>query len=173
MPSGEHIELTRRAISWMRPRVTNSGQRWASEIKIADGYVADAGTIANLQFRFFEELAGGNDIKWDRMFFLFEAKVSRADYFNMFHPEKKGNRWVPVANVHYIVTPKGMVDPDEVPTFWGLLEKSHQGLRQIKKPIYCEMSEVEMWRMGYLILWGGYSRRANIEDWEIRKQGNK
>jgi hypothetical protein len=65
---------------------------------------------------------------------LIEVKVSRADFFA---DKKKHFRKVASAGMgklRYYLCPKGMVEPDEIPSGWGLLYAYPKMIKTIKKP---------------------------------------
>lgn len=64
----------------------------------------------------------------------FEIKVSRSDFLNEMKNPSKANDIMKFCDRWYLVCPKGMVLPDELPKTWGLLEVGQEG-RIYKKKI--------------------------------------
>ena len=83
------------------------------------------------------------------------CRITRADFLHIFGrlSKKHRNRHTPVGNLHFVVVPKGLIKHDEVPTFWGILEMNGNGLTEIKKPIYGEISENVRMRIAENLLW--------------------
>lgn len=52
----------------------------------------------------------------------FEVKVSRGDWLRELAAFEKSAGWHAVVDAFYVVTPGGLVRPDELPAGWGLLE---------------------------------------------------
>lgn len=52
----------------------------------------------------------------------FEVKVSRGDWLRELAAFEKSAEWHAVVDAFYVVTPGGLVKPDELPAGWGLLE---------------------------------------------------
>src|SRR5688500_7453843 len=100
MPSEMHSELIRRALVWLSNIATQKGMRSCPELTLAEGYVADAGAIMNLQMtwdrkffngKYFNSLCSENS--WpsvDDFTFVVEAKASRSDFMKTFI--KNGHR---------------------------------------------------------------------------------
>src|SRR5574343_2016829 len=132
-----HDTLTARAKTWLQGRAGFSGIKWAYELTVAPAYIVDAAAVCHLQGRFVRELRGlaAAPLPGHLNYFahVFETKVTRADFLARFHPNKPSNRATPVANLHYLVTPKGLVSPEELYPFWGLLEASGCGLRVVRQ----------------------------------------
>lgn len=193
MPSREHDVLADKALIWLANRATHTGIRGAREIQIANGYVADACAIGWLQYHWYRDYLDRSelhkkrfrpirhpspgDLPWiapkdynvadeiDRDWcYLFESKISRADFWSTFnHSDKHANRREPMANLHWIVTPCGMIQQQEVPDFWGLLEVSGGGLKETKKPILQIVPELLMLKYAKCILWKGCWNRRDPE----------
>ncbi len=65
----------------------------------------------------------------------FEIKVSRADFRNELKQPEKSQPVFRYCNFWWLVTPKGLVQPVELPENWGLLELQDSGaLRERVKP---------------------------------------
>jgi hypothetical protein len=114
MPSDKHIELSHKALVWLEDKATARGSRSCVELQLGEGYVADAGAICGLQYkwcrRFYLEPKEGDS---DDYSFIFETKVSKSDFDNTFKRKThKGDRLQPRANFHFVVTTKGEVLKD-------------------------------------------------------------
>jgi len=167
MQSDLHKELSTRAIAWVRSRATIKGVRGLAEVQVSDSYIADAVVLANLQYRFKKQYkipvtrkdylikVKPFDTRNLTLALIFETKVSRSDFLNTFkeNGNNHDNRLNPVGNLHLIITPPGLVSPDEVPRPWGLLEQSGNGLREIAVPVYCEISDIQLYRIAASMLW--------------------
>lgn len=161
-----HCELAQRALVWLQVRATKRGIRGCEEVIINEGYVADSAAISGLQLQY-EKLFLGKSRGWnhkasDDLVWIFESKVSRGDFFNTFKIENGSNRLNPVGNFHFVVTPKGLVTPDEVPAFWGLIEQSGQGLKISKMPQLIEITEQQLYEIAYKILRSTHETKFNI-----------
>lgn len=62
----------------------------------------------------------------------YEIKVSRSDFFREIDDPTKREPAERVSDECYFVTPAGLVQPDEVPAGWGLIELVANGLRRKK-----------------------------------------
>ena len=159
----EHQELAKRCLTWAAARATGRGIRGATEVRLDEGYQADAMVIGSFQWRWQEAMLGAPRMERiegtlcaivPEVVCVFEVKVSRADFLSTFGPsDKHANRREPVATLHYIVTPQRLVSPDELPGFWGLLEKCGAGLREAKAAEPQEVSDEEYNKRACQILW--------------------
>ena len=65
---------------------------------------------------------------------LIECKVSRADFLadnkKWFRRDEESG----MGDIRYIATPEGLLQPDEIPAGWGLLEAGKHYVREIQKP---------------------------------------
>ena len=108
-----HKELCERAEKWV---LSNGCSVATSEIVSGSGQQPDA--------------IGFKD--WGGTSYLIECKVSRSDFFadmkkpHMQSPEKS------VGDYRWYMTPKGLVQIDELPFGWGLLELSNNRVSVIK-----------------------------------------
>lgn len=160
MKSDLHCELQQKALTWLEGRATARGIRGSEEVCIAPGYVADAVAISGLGVKSEKLFVGTCDRRMGDKFsddfaWVFESKVSRGDFFGTFKEGSNkhgGNRLEPIANFHMIVVPKNLITADEVPAFWGLLEKSGGGLALKKLPQYIDLSLESLHRVAYCIL---------------------
>lgn len=163
-----HCELAERALVWLSTKATRRGIRGSVEVIIAEGYVPDSAAISGLQIQYEKQFKNcerqrGNSEECDDYIFIFESKVSRGDFFNTFkHGNHIGDRLKPIGDFHFVVTPKGLVKPEEVPTFWGLLEKSGSGLRLSKLPEYTPASRQQLHEVAYNILRCTHETKFNI-----------
>jgi hypothetical protein len=154
-----HNELSQKALVWLEGRATQRGIRGCEEVILKEGYVADSAAICGLSLSHEKTFLGEyrNGKTWqstsDDYVFVFESKVSRADFQNTFKRDGHfGSRLNPVGNFHFVVTPKGLVTPDEVPLFWGLLEKSGAGLAIRKMPQYIPIETPTLHEVAYCLL---------------------
>jgi hypothetical protein len=174
-PSPKHIELTKRSLIWLDTIVTQRGLRGTVELTLGNGYVADAGAVAGLQYKWSQKLLNGaTHTKTDDFSFIFETKVSRADFNNTFrHCNHIGDRLKPRANFHFIVTAKCVLPThlddelanQDVPSFWGFLEESNRGLRVVKLPTYCPHSLEHLHEFAYRVL--RYSKTGKFNGWDL------
>lgn len=166
-----HEELTLRAIRWLHNRVSFRGIRYATEIHLAKGYVADAVAIGGFQGQFHSRYIDLSGLRPDEQtewltIHVFEAKATRADFISTFgdNPGKHGNRHKPIGGLHWVVVPAGIVKPEEVPSFWGLLEARGRGLSEKKAPYFFDVDWLYRAVIAEEILWQGvkYDRLAKI-----------
>ena len=153
-----HNELSYRAIRWISNKSTQRGMHTGIEIAIADNYVVDAIAIGDIQNRFCREYNVHSyydkNARIDDMVFIFESKVSISDFNHTFKENNNShdNRLKPVANFHWIVAPKGLLKIEFIPSFWGLLEGSGAGLKEIKKPQFQPIENInEVYRLSYYV----------------------
>lgn len=170
MPSSEHIDLSDRCLRWVATRSTARGIRGGREVYVARNYVADALCVGSLQHRHYrrykpspKSIADLSDA-WGYWAFLFEVKVSRSDFLSTFGPSRKPlheNRHQPVASLHWVVTPAGLLSTGDrvvLPAWWGVLEQSGQGLREIRKALLRDVTQPLLDHLHYEILWNGSAR---------------
>lgn len=161
----EHDELKVMALTWLRNKVTGKGLRGTTEVQLADGYVADAVALCSLQYRFFQQYTGrrypeAQPFHLNYFACIFEAKASRGDFLSTFNnSDKHQNRHTPIGNLHWCVTPRGLVKADELPEFWGLLESRGSGLREIKQPKLNVIAEPAFDAIAHKLLWAIQARR--------------
>jgi|SRR5581483_8413481 len=163
-PSKLHCDLTDRVLGWMRRRVTGVGFDYASEVYLADGYVADAVVIGSLQHRFWLEVTSSDIEEFrslgdmdrviapEKLVMVFETKVSRQDFMCTFNGSKEGNRRKPIGNLHYLIIPQALKCEDHLPEWWGILEQSRKGLRQIRQAKYIATDDSQLWHAGFRVL---------------------
>jgi hypothetical protein len=176
-----HAELAAMSIRWFAARSTGRGIVAASEVTIAPQYVCDALAIGGFQHRFLvkylrhsglvaKHYVGDLDIGrkivgdvYNDFVCLFEAKASRGDFRSTFIADngKHQNRHSPIASLHWVVVPKGLIDITDVPEFWGILEASGSGLRETKMPYINVLPESEVHRFGYEILMRNKNENRN------------
>ena len=163
--SAEHAGLASRSLRWRSVRATRRGIVGATEIAVVRGYVADVVAIAGFQYRFLCRYCGGIDAGDDAVnefVCIFEVKVSRGDFASTFGPSAKHrNRHRAVGRMHWCVTPRGLVKPDELPDWWGLLEKSGCGLREVKTPRMFPFDRADVNAVAYQILMYGSRRQVS------------
>lgn len=174
--SEKHNELTYMALTWLGNKVTAKGMRGTTEVCLGQGYVADAVALCRLQEMFFKRYCKNSHLtpitgcgRWDEAtgkvvyewtgdttaYFacVFEAKISRSDFLSTFGPSNHKNRHQPIGNLHWCVTPKGLIDPDELPDFWGLLEPYGAGLTEKKMPIINKLTKAELDKIAHQLIW--------------------
>lgn len=171
-PSQLHTELTRRVRPWIRRRVTGAGLDYATEVYLAESYVADAVVIASLQYRFLLETSSPSKHPWrstcdplhsshsilpERLVIVFETKVSRSDFLATFRPRRSKpcsstNRSNSVGNLHYLVTTDDIKCDDCLPPFWGVLCKSGGGLKQVKSAQFQDISQERLYHAAFRVL---------------------
>lgn len=134
---------------------TGKGVRGATEIMVADEYVADAVVMCTLQSRF-DSVYRGVPYPVDlsalvEQVCVFEVKVSRSDFLATF--KEGSNRLYPVGTLHWCVTPPGLIDLAELPAFWGLLVPIGRGLTELKAPTFYPISLPILHEHAYQLLW--------------------
>lgn len=151
-----HEELGYRSLIWLSNRATQMGMRGNTEIYLRRGYAVDAVALHHFQYRY--DLRYGSLDKVPNTYIsLFEIKCSHGDFVSTFIKDNHfGSRLEPFGNFHWIVTPKGLLKKEEIPEFWGLLEASGRGLREIKSPlfIYPKNFKKNHIKVTRTILWG-------------------
>jgi len=65
---------------------------------------------------------------------LIECKVSRADFLADSKKWFRRDEERGMGDVRYIATPEGLLQTDEIPAGWGLLEAGARCVREIRKP---------------------------------------
>lgn len=162
-PSELHYNLTKRVRRWMRRRATGVGFDWATEVYLAEGYVADAVVISQLQHRFWLEVTRSNLQEFralnrdrvvapEKLVIVFETKVSRGDFLCTFNNANEGNRRVPIGNLHYLIIPTDLRCDDHLPEWWGIVEQSGNGLREVRPAKYCKIEESQLWHAAFRVL---------------------
>lgn len=158
-----HDDLAAKAVKWIGNRATGRGLCGGNEILVTDSYIADALLIGSLQGRHFDHYNPRQNKRTrgldrsletnDDWIYIFESKVSRADFLNHFNKNKPSNRTNPEGSLHWIVTPKNLVTVDEVPEFWGLFEARGNGLTERKRPILQGITDEQYLKITHNILW--------------------
>jgi len=156
-PSEEHVDLAKRVYPWLNARATRAGVAAATEVYLGDGYLADVVARCAFQDRFFTRYCKAWRkeplVSWgvrshgevvDDFICVFEVKVSRADFLSTFSRDSKGheNRHEEVVgHLHWVVAEPGIVRPNDEMGFWGLLERSGNGLHENSIPVYCQLDD--------------------------------
>lgn len=155
-PSQLHTDLTKNAVLWLRNMAKPLAFNACPEIKLCDGYVADACVCMHLKSDW--GLSGKRNSEYT---FIIESKATFKDFNKTFKNGKHlGDRLIPKANFHFIVIANGIIpDTKLIPSFWGALEYYGNGLRMIKMPSFCAHSEEYMYQFAYQIwtnqiVWG-------------------
>jgi len=175
-----HKELSVRAISWMNSRMTGSGIRWATELQLESGWIADCVAFGFPQIRHFDRIKKINNHSealdvWhkkefpDHFLYVFETKVSKSDFNKSFSGNHETHKLEPIGNLNYVITPKGLISENELPEGWGWLMQSGNGLREMIVPKLYEITNEFRFKIGYRMLWSAYGYRASIEDWELKR----
>ena len=161
--STEHDELSARCLTWLENKATGKGIRGQTEIALQPWFIADAVALCSFQYRFFKHYCDHSNLKmatnldhrgaYNDFVCVFESKVSRQDFNNTFKSGKNTSREQHQGNLSWVVTTKGLVDPAELPDYWGLLEKSGQGLKEIKSPLIKEISQMKRLLTAEKLLW--------------------
>ena len=89
----------------------------------------------------------------DDMVLVFEAKRTKSDFLATFSDKNFKERATPAGDLHWVVTPKGLVGKEEVPAFWGLLEECGGGLREKKKPLIQDFPKESRYAVEHTLLW--------------------
>jgi len=147
-----HFQLTRRVDGWLASRRTGCGSYTATEVYLAEGYVADAVAIASFQHRFWVAVGGKGHIVPERLSIIFETKVSRGDLLSTFSPTRNGNRRSPIGNLHYLIVADGLSCADCLPDWWGILKQSGRGLREIRPARFCEITDTQLYHAAFRVL---------------------
>jgi len=171
MSTNLHKELTIRSIAWMNSRMTQSGVRWGTEVMVSNesGWMADAVAFAFPQSRFCKYIHPQPEVWPDSLLYVFETKISRNDFNRTFSGKKETHKLGMIGNLHYVVTPKDLIKIDELPSGWGWLIQSGNGLKEVKRPAYNEISDELRYKIGYRMLWNNYSERSAINDWVLKR----
>ena len=175
MRSVEHDTLGQMGLTWLSSR--SSSFRGHVEVSVAEGYVADALALAvfyHSEFRarcqhwgftmqtIVYHIAPDGDLERkvsgdipDFFSVVFECKATRADFLSTFGGRNNdhANRLSPVAHLHYVVVEPKVCTPDEITSFWGLLQRRGRGLSELKKPGYCPISREKVLDMSAKLLW--------------------
>ncbi|MCP4914662.1 MAG: hypothetical protein GY909_16215 [Oligoflexia bacterium] len=77
----------------------------------------------------------------------YEIKVSRGDWLNELKAPEKSHAFSRYCNRWYLVAPKGVLMPDELPKGWGYIQASEKALR---KKIKAPSREVEPIDIGFM-----------------------
>jgi len=172
MPSKEHDDLIWMAANWIENRASGRGCKGNSELCIAPEYVADFVCQCTLQHRFYHTYCKNSELQelqphngaWSGItndfICIFEAKTTRSDFLNTFNESPKHmNRHEPFGNLHWCVVSKGIIKPEELPDFWGMLERSGNGLREVRPPKLFKIPKERLYYVAHQILWTINKRR--------------
>jgi len=184
--ASKHDDLALMALTWLRNKVTARGMRATTEVCLAEGYVADAVALGGFQYGFLTKYCKAWNKKpiegtsvWDDVqkkfvykrsdgisnYFacIFEAKATRSDFLHTFGSgPNHQNRHQPIGSLHWCVTPRKLINPDELPDFWGLLEEYGSGLHEVKKPKLNILAESQMDKIAHQLLWPIQKYRGHI-----------
>jgi len=143
---------TRVILELLRHR--HSGLEWATFVELNEG----TGSFGGRRIDFFAFNL------WPSKKYLkiaYEIKVSRSDFFKELDDPRKREPAERLANECYFATPVGMVQPDEVPEGWGLIEMIANGLR-IKKR--AQQRQVDTLPMPFV---ASLARQSSLPDPEL------
>ena len=164
----EHRRLVELAYLWLAKRAYR-GVRATSEFAPTGGYSADLVAVMSFFGKVYNERYFPIEVRQQRVVSVWEAKISRTDYLRDFGPKGSGRTEKPMGNLHWIVTVDGLVDKSEVPNFWGLLEQRGVELRELKKPIYRELSVERLHEIESCMLWAKENHMREYECVRILK----
>jgi hypothetical protein len=162
-----HDSLGEMAATWIanRSQIVDC----TSEMELAPGYIPDMIVVCRPWGSVLAMLLGTpgfgktNESMRDQgaeISFVFESKASRSDYMRTFGNPVDYKRLQPVAQFHFVVSAKGIVKPEEVPGFWGLLEQKGRGLRLTKRPTLCPVGKSAVGNIALKLLWRGKWRQG-------------
>jgi hypothetical protein len=183
--TAQHAELRSLALNWLANRATAHGIRGATEVFLRKGFIADAAALCSLQARFHQTYcdAWHTDpltlVTHDHQAMIsnyyacvFEIKTSREDYRKTFASETSG-RLKPAGSLHWVVTPRGLIEAIELRAPWGLLEIKGAGLAERVIPRWMPMTEVEQDRFAHCLLWpilSGRQEWRQLKAWQRGKE---
>jgi hypothetical protein len=78
----------------------------------------------------------------ERIVIVFETKVSRSHFLWTFKNSPEANRKSPIGNLHYLVIPPDLKCTDHLPNWWGILQQSGRGLREIRPAIFSSITDL-------------------------------
>ena len=191
-----HDELSGKALRWFASRCTQRGSRGGFEVKLRDGYVADAvalGSFGGAEMRRYEHIwhrktrTGHSSYvqdesgEWQKTWIhssgdldnyfacVFESKASKSDLLKTF-----GNyssvRYTSAGHLHWVVVPELWgLEPDlPIWDFWGILQKSSTGLKEIRSPQYMDMEPERVSEFAHQLLWakprGTWRHKSSIPE---------
>lgn len=188
MPSNKHKDLIIRALVWLGNISTQRGIRGCEEVTLGEGYVADAVAICGLQSKWDRNLfktyynkarVEHGWIETDDFSFIVEAKSSYSDFRKtFFHDQHTGSRLKPRGNFHFVVVAKGVLPThlsnkiagEEVPSFWGILEESRNGVRCIKLPEFIPQPIESLHEIAYRLL--RYTKHGKYTVFDLCHEGS-
>lgn len=94
----------------------------------------------------------------------YEIKLTRADFANEINDPTKREFAEKVANECYFVAPAGMIQPDELPEWWGLYEVVKNGLR---RKVIAKQRKIEDPPLAFV---ASLARCSSEEDSELPKE---
>lgn len=182
MPPGEkHEQLTMMAMSFLNSKITRKGMRCSTEVYLNKSYLADAVALCSFQNRFYQAYCSYSQkqpivvntriVDGKRKdsysgevanYFacVFEAKATRSDFLSTFsQSQNHWNRHYPIGSLHWCVTPRKLIKPEELPDFWGLLEEYGSGLREVKLPKINILSKPEFDSIVHRLIWPLQAKR--------------
>lgn len=166
----EHDALSSKALRWIASRATRRGIRGSTEVQLAPSYLADAACIGSCQDRFLRAYCAGSDLtplcrtprsdgQWDTMgdidhtwLMVFEAKRTRTDFLATFS-DTNSPRHTPIGSLHWLVTSRKLIRPDELWDWWGLLETYGSGLTEVRMPRLFPVAESRLHAVANELVW--------------------
>ena len=165
-----HEWLTKLTLQFLYNMATQRGVIWRQEHTIHNGMRPDAVGFCDLQDRFKRNL---KERQFDFMF-VFETKVSYADYKNSFNGKGEWKE-KPYSHFHFLVVPKGFsetYDLSNLPDYWGILEPDRTALHIKKSAKFVNLDRLFFLESAYTILfkWG---RSLNLIERELLMKSNE
>lgn len=160
-----HAALVQMALRWAASRTTQRGARYAEELTLGPGYVADLVSLQAFSPPARKEFTPNPNVI-DELALIFEAKASRSDFLATFgESDRHANRLDPVGHFHFVVSCKGVCEPADVPKPWGLLVQRGSGLSVYKRPEFTpEAGASNIGMIAHRMLWkhdqGHYRRHG-------------
>ena len=158
MASDRHNDLARRCLVWLGNKSSRAGFKGSTEVSLGDGLVFDAAALCWFQGRFWDQYFG-REHRWNDgkiPVCIFESKVSRSDFVKTFVKDGHiGSRLKPFGHLHWLVADKDVCKESELPDWWGLLNPSGAGLKEIRRPKPTECIDGNKELLEHELLWRG------------------
>lgn len=90
-----------------------------------------------------------------------EVKVSRSDFMRELEDPTKRQPWEGLVSETWFAVPCGLVQPDEVPEGWGLLERLSNG--KLRRKVLPQQRQVESYPPGFVAELLRHAHRAEAE----------
>lgn len=72
------------------------------------------------------------------------------------------NRLQPIGNLHYLVIPPGLTVTDKLPPWWGILQQSARGLRELRAATLYHITEQQLWHAAFRVLLASPRNRNDL-----------